>query len=128
MSIVFVNPDVIPVFNILVRKNQDTVLLINAKNGSNVALDLTGATISMDVREQPYMTGNLHTNFSTTTGGGIVVATDPTTGSFTLTILESAASGYTWKHGYFDVKVTFGGGQVLIIGKGEIQIEDGITV
>jgi hypothetical protein len=124
-TIVYVNPDTITKFNILVRNNEDTVLTLNCTDENNAPINLTGAVVVMQVKANPSLQGSLLDTFSTT-NALIVLNSDPTTGSMVLTIPVARAAEYSWTRGYFDIQITQSD-LARIYGEGIMDVVQGIT-
>jgi hypothetical protein len=97
----------------------DEVLFELEKNG--VAIDLTGATIHMQLRKAPG--GNVFLNFISTGSAGITI-TDATAGKFKIneTIINIDANTYL-----YDIQITFSSGEVRTWISGQFAVLNDIT-
>lgn len=93
------------------------------KDSSGVAINLTGYTAKMQVRQSVSSTDIL-LELSTTNGK---IAITPSTGTVTLIFNADTTAAIAWKRGKYDLELTSAGGIVTRLIEGQITVSPEIT-
>lgn len=88
------------------------------------AIDLTGATIRMQVRSNKRSTSKL-LDLSTDTSG--ITITDAVNGVFQISQTATETAAYSFTSGVYDLEIEFSGGEVRRILYGKFTINEEIT-
>lgn len=86
--------------------------------------DLTGCVIRMQIRKS--VGGDVLIS-ATTTNGGIVIDTDPTTGKFAICITDEATDSLASTRAKWDLEVGWPSGDVQRVFQGNVKISPNIT-
>lgn len=87
--------------NIKIRRGEDVTLSGTVVDANGSAVDITGATITLTVKESLDASSNVFQN-----SGSIVVAGS---GTFTITIADTDTSSLDLTTRYYDVRILVGG-------------------
>lgn len=87
----------------------------------NLGIDITGETITSEIRTQPDTDATLVATFA-------VAVVDAATGEITLTLDNSAAGSVTVKSGYMDLKRVAGGEPLAVFDRPlEVRFQGAVT-
>lgn len=98
--------------------------VLTVKDEAGEAVDLTGYTARMDVRESADSHEPL-LRLGTGTGGGITV--DGAAGQVTLLIADETSAAWAWRHGVYDLELESPGGEVERLLRGEFVVDREVT-
>ena len=100
---------------IIVHKNRTNVILVD------LGIDITGDTITSQVRAEQDHTSELITSFT-------VAVTDAATGMLTLTIDDTLSGAITVDSGYMDIRRVSGGEPVVVLDRPlEVEFRGTVT-
>ena len=88
-------------------------------------VDLTGATVTMQIRERA-SSPSPAISLTSAPGGGITIS-NPSGGEFLITISDELTGALTIRKGVYDVVVTSPGGEAYRLIEGVVAVHPGVT-
>lgn len=101
------------------------VLRLRNPNPPGTALNLTGYTGRMQIRESLTSTAVPLYSLTSASGGGIVI--DPLTGVLTLTVADDVTTTWQWRYGLYDLEIESPSGETTRLLKGEVEVSPEVT-
>lgn len=112
-------------YNFEIEKGATFSRTFTYKDPSDVAIDLTGAVIKMQIRDN-YTSETAAVNIDSDTLGGITIA-DPATGEFVITITDEQTAAIPFAQGVYDIEIHYGNGSVERVLEGRVKVKSQVT-
>lgn len=96
---------------------------ITYKDSDNDAIDLSGSTVRMQIRNN-YSSSDAAISLTTPSTG---IAFTSNTGEFTITMTAAQTSAFTFRQGVYDIEIEYSGGTVERILEGRVKISSQVT-
>lgn len=94
------------------------------KDDNGNAIDLTGYSVRMDIRERKDKTSPIIHDVD---AAGQITITDATGGEITIDIPDSDTAGFSFGVGWYDVEIVDGSGNVTRLVQGRINLDREVT-
>ena len=115
-------------YNFIIEKGATFTRTFTYKDPSDVAIDLTGAVIYMQIRDNySAEVAAINIDSDNIGGNGGITISDPATGVFVITITDEQTTSIPFAQGVYDIEIHYGNGSVERVLEGRVKVKPQVT-